>query len=181
MVEVKKIELKYGDGGWIFHHINEITELLDEYGMGWIEQENEKFYFKYHDADTVSELLNELVGSVYKIEEDETSLYFCSSWAPMTFPITWNPKEQVGYAYGDFKFKNVKDFRMFQMVFYKYKRQSVQNCKDIAEWRKNPNVSGCWGDWQMYKIAEFALSYCDYTDEEREKIKKIYILENKND
>lgn len=172
----KKIELEHGKTGWVFHLINEIEEkMLDEYGMGWLEIEDNKLYFCYNDFDNVSDLLKEIVHPEPSIKESGTEVYYCSSWAPMTFGITWNPKEQVGYAYGDFKFKTVKDFRMFQMVFYKYKRQSKENLKEIDEWRKKPI---CWGDWQMIKIAEFALTYCDYTDEEREKIKKYYQFTN---
>lgn len=175
MIIKKKIELQYGDG-WIFHHLNEIEELLEEYGMGSLRIIDGKMYFYYNDADTVEEILKELVGGKVKPIEDGIDVYFCSNWAPMTFDIIWDSKKQIGYAWPGFKFKTVKDFRVYQREFYKYKRQSKQNSKDFNEWIKNINVDGCWADWQQEKIMQFALTYCDYNDEEKERIKKIYNL-----
>ena len=167
MKEVKKIELKHSDG-WVFHHINEIEELLDEYGMGSLVIEDGKMFFLYDDAENVQEYLDYLFPNPI-IRENGDRFYVCGYWVPCSFDILWKPSEQVGYSC-DFKFKTLKDFRVFEREIYRYKRQSKKNLEAR-------NVSGGdFGEYIFLNVAKFALSYCDYTTEEIEKIKGYWKL-----
>lgn len=167
MKELKKIQLHHGETGWVYHLMDEINSLLDEYGMGVIFIENDEMYFQYYeynDDATMVEILTDILEEPAKKSEDGVITWFCGSWSPMMFDVIWDTQKNEGRTYGDFKFKNITDFRIFQKEFYKYKRQ---NKKNLDEQKKFHDV----GSFMYYKIAQFALTYCDYTDEEKEKIK----------
>lgn len=165
MIEKKKIELPYGQKGWVFHIINDIEKLLEQYGMGDIRVEDGKIYFEYDDCDDIIELVKKYLGE--PVEENDNEMWWiCSSWAPMSFDVIWNKKEGYGIGYGDFKFKTVKDWNFYVREFYRYKRQNKQN----SELREKQNIKYDIGIFIAYNIAQFALTYCDYTDEERDKI-----------
>lgn len=169
MIEKKKIELPHGKDGWAFHIINDIEDLLEEHGMGDIIVEDGKIYFEYDDGDDVIELVKKYLGEPFK-ENDEEIHWICSTWVPASFDVTWNKTDRYGIGYGDFKFKTVKDWNVYVREFYKYKRRNNTN----NELRKKQNMIWDYGLFIAYNISQFALTYCDYTDEEREKITKYW-------